>query len=167
MREYITSAIILKREPTGEYDERVSFFSRHLGKMTARTVSSRKILSKLSPHLEPGNLATLRLIEKNDLSIVDALKEKNLEWRLSNILHLNNILSENDTDPELWHLLSTAPSWKKILRILGWDPQEAVCEECGGTPPTHFDTRNQRFFCVRCYAFIPEKATIISIEHNG
>lgn len=167
MREYITSAIILKREPTGEYDERVSFFSRHLGKMTARTVSSRKILSKLSPHLEPGNLATLRLIEKNDLSIVDALKEKNLNWQLSNILHLNTMLSENDTDPELWHLLSTAPSWKKILRILGWDPQEAVCEECGGTPPAHFDTRNQRFFCARCYAFIPEKATIISIEHNG
>ncbi|MEK7093754.1 MAG: recombination protein O N-terminal domain-containing protein [Patescibacteria group bacterium] len=164
MREYTTPAIILRREVRGECDERISFFSRGLGKMTARTVSSRKILSKLSPHLEPGNLATLRLIEKNDLSIVDALKEKNLAWQLSNVFHLNNLLSENDTDPELWHLLSGTPSWKKILRILGWDPQEASCEECSGTAPRYFDTRTQHFLCSDCYANFPEKATIISIE---
>lgn len=163
MYEYVTPAIILKREPVGEYDERISFFSRRLGKMTARTISSRKILSKLSAHLEPGNLSILRLVEKNDLSIVDALKEKNLAWQLSNIRHLNNLLGENESDLALWQTLVSAPSWKKILKILGWDPQEAVCDECESINPRYFSTTTQRFFCHRCYESLGEKATIILI----
>lgn len=167
MWEYATPAIILRREPRGEYDERISFFSRDLGKLTARTVSSRKILSKLSPHLEPGDITVLRLIEKNDLSIVDALREKTLTWKLPNFLHLNNLLAENEADPELWHLLSSKPSWKDILRILGWDPREAVCENCEKKNPQHFDLRNQRFLCGSCYVLSSEKATIITTEDNG
>jgi recombinational DNA repair protein (RecF pathway) len=166
MREYITPAIILNRELSSECDERISFFSRQLGKLVARTISSRKILSKLSSHLEPGNLTTLRLVEKNDLSIVDALKERNLGWLMPNIFHLNNLLAQAEVDLELWHLLLISPSWEKILQILGWDPREASCEECNSRPPNYFDSRSQHFFCSRCYTLIKEKATIINIKQN-
>lgn len=164
MQEYVTPAIILRRETTGEYDERISFFSRRFGKMTARMISSRKILSKLSPHLEPGNLAIIRLVEKNDLSLVDALKERNLAWRVSNIFHLQKLLADYEPDLNLWQTLISGPTWSKILKILGWDPSEASCDECGAPSPRYFETRQQHFFCSRCYGFMKEKDTIITIE---
>ncbi|MEK7188205.1 MAG: recombination protein O N-terminal domain-containing protein [Patescibacteria group bacterium] len=164
MREFITSAVILKREPRGEWDERITFFSRQVGKMAARTVSSRKILSKLSPHLEPGNITTIRLIEKNDLSIVDALKERKVVWELVNFSHLARLLSDHEADPELWRVVANEPSWRIILRLLGWDPEEARCDSCEAALPRYFDLMNQHFFCDRCYAFGKEKDTMIVVE---
>src|SRR3989344_3413173 len=74
MREYVAIAVVLDREPIGEYDSRVHFMTEQHGKMIGRATSARKITSKLSAHLEPGTLTRLRLVEQKGLRIVDSLK---------------------------------------------------------------------------------------------
>ena len=74
MQEYVTDAIVLTKRASGEFDGRYSLFTKKFGKMTGRAKSSRKITSKLSGHLEPGNAVKARFIEQKGTQIVDALK---------------------------------------------------------------------------------------------
>jgi recombinational DNA repair protein (RecF pathway) len=156
MQEYVTDAIVLTKQPSGELDSRYSLFTKKFGKMTGRTKSSRKVTSKLAGHLEPGNAVKARFIEKSGTQIVDALKMARTGIVLGDLAVLNDLLPEMDPDAPLWEYLARLPavasspfaaeaasaeqgamarepfSWTSVLRLLGWDPEGAACAACGG-----------------------------------
>lgn len=149
MQEYGGEALVLRKEPQSECDSRVSLYMKRYGKLVAKAKSARKITSKLSAHLEPGNISEIRLVEKNDLHVVDALKKNKLDINPRDLYLIDRILSEADPDPEFWRLLSSGRfNWNRALSILGWDPKEASCS-CGLSPRA-FDISKQEFFCKNC-----------------
>lgn len=151
MNEYVGEAIVLSKEPQGELDERVSVFTKNSGKFTAKVKSSRRITSKLSPHLEPGNKIRIRLVEKSNLQVVDALKQARLSPPPHFFYLLSRVLPEGEPEKELWNLLSEGNyDWKAILSVLGWDPGEGSCERCGKTALASFHIMSQNFFCGLC-----------------
>jgi len=160
MQEYGGEAIVLRKEPLGEQDNRVSFFSKRFGKLVAKAKSARKITSKLSAHLEPGNISEIRLVEKNEVLIVDALKKTRLSIPPSDLYLLDRLLGEGEADIALWHAVRDGQfSWQRILALLGWDPQEAACSTCSAMP-WGFHIPRQDFFCVSCASNMPRRDII-------
>ena len=151
MQEYGGEAIVLQREPQSECDSRVALFTRRFGKIVAKAKSARKITSKLASHLEPGNVADVRIVEKNDAHITDALKKSRVDATPADLHLLNVLLAEAQPDQELWRVLVAGEkfSWEMVLKVLGWDPREAQCETCGA-PPDIFRISQQDFFCYSC-----------------
>ena len=72
--EYFTEAVVLDKEPSGEFDSIAHLYTQELGRVSASVTSARKILSKLNSHLEPLNLVQVRLVEKNRFHVADVLK---------------------------------------------------------------------------------------------
>ena len=156
MQEYVSEAIVLTKDAHGDLDARVSLFTKKFGKLRAKVKSARKITSKLSPHLEPGNLVRTRLVERNGLQVVDALKSRALGVPGMDLEHLSYLLAEAQPDQKLWNILSAyAFEWPRILAILGWDPAETLCEKCGDATPDYFHRSSQEFFCTPCVKKFP------------
>jgi len=164
MQEYVSEAIILNKEPMRSQDGRYSLFTARFGKVIGRAISSRKITSKLAPHLEPGMLTKVRFIEKNGTNIVDALKISRLSHGPTDLRFLSALLPEGQREDELWELLAQEPfSWQKTLRILGWDPEGAQCVHCGKMPVSHFYIPRQEFFCKTCASKLRKDALILLV----
>jgi recombinational DNA repair protein (RecF pathway) len=155
MIEHYTEAIVLDKEDLGEHDSRVFLYSKDLGKIVAKITSARKIISKLASHLEPGNLAQIRLINKNSFQVADALKDRSLykRWRELSILHLvKELVGEGQPDEELWNfLIGGELNGEKALAILGFDGQFASCGSCGVKSPTHFLLADLDYSCLPCF----------------
>lgn len=177
MREYVTEAIVLHKEPVRDLDARYSFFTKKFGKVVGKATSSRKITSKLAGHLEPGTVATVRFVERsgsngagasggisNGTQIVDALKHDKLAASPVDLRLLAAILAEGEWDEALWEELvrgaaharvheggGAAPgfSWVAVLALLGWNPRHAACERCGKKVAA-FSIARQQFFCAGC-----------------
>jgi len=178
MQEYVTRAVVLDKEPRNNQDARYFLFTERYGKIAARAKSSRKIVSKLAGHLEPGTISSVRVIEQHGSQVVDALKIARARISVGSLSALNNLLGEWEPDAELWQELmgvsqnsgadianaagTIAPhpfSWANVLTILGWDPSGAVCVNCGGSatgnpakPARYFNIPRQEFFCAQCAA---------------
>jgi recombinational DNA repair protein (RecF pathway) len=154
VQEYITRAVVLdKTMRGGEADARYSFFTERYGKISARAKSSRKLISKLAGHLEPGTLAAVRIIEQHGAQVVDALKVARVDLSLADLLSLNNLLGEWEPDRELWEEIASSHqsfSWANTLAILGWDPRGAACVQCGRGAARQFFIPRQEFFCTTC-----------------
>jgi recombinational DNA repair protein (RecF pathway) len=152
MNEYSLEAIVLNKEPNGDFDSRVSLFTHKFGKLNAKAKSARKIVSKLSAHLEPGNLISVRLIEKNGFQITDALIKRKLKFKSSDLYFLDSIFPEAEPETDIWELFQKMDyfDWQAILRILGWDPEYAICEICRNQRPSCFSIKNQTFLCANC-----------------
>lgn len=157
MTEYLTEAIVLAKEPAGEYDARVVLYTKNLGKITAKAISARKITSKLNAHLEPLNLTVARLVYKNEYRITDALTINRFlnsaaAFKLLNFI--KEMTGEGESDYQLWTVLlaalrSGAVSYDDLLRVLGFNPQYALCDGCSGRPD-HFSVENLSFWCQNC-----------------
>ena len=81
----------------------VILFMEKMGKLLARAQSLRKITSKLAAHLQPGNLARVRVIEKGNLvQVVDALKIGKVSADLDKLRLLGNLLADNQPEDKLW-----------------------------------------------------------------
>ena len=176
MHEYVTRAVVLAKETRNDADARYAFFTERFGKIVAKAKSSRKIVSKLAGHLEPGTLAAVRIIEQHGTQVVDALKTTRVTIPLAELAALNNLLPEWEPDMALWHEVSAtaaaaqnsdtaAPlatfSWARALALLGWDPRGATCANCGRSTGTSrfangstaaFHIPRQEFFCASCAA---------------
>lgn len=153
MREYLSEAIILDKTPNGDMDIRFSIFTKKFGMLRAKAKSARKITSKLAPHLEPGNVVQVRLVEQKGLQVVDALKRGTIGVSTSTLHFLNELLPEGEPEKMLWNaLISDKFSWEEALAILGWDPRGASCAKCSAATPSIFDIRGQEFFCRACGA---------------
>lgn len=150
MREYVTEAVILDREPQKEQDSRIRFFSERFGKLTARASSARKITSKLSAHLEPGMLVRLRFVEKSGPLIVDSLKIGTIGALLPDIFALAKMLPEGQPEEGLWTALTRKDfRWSEVLKVLGWDPEASECVNCEQMTAA-FYPGTQQFFCKPC-----------------
>jgi len=150
MREYVGEAVVLTKDFQGELDERVVFFAEEFGKQSAKVKSGRKITSKLSPHLEPGNLVRIRWIEKGSLQVVDVLKKEKLDFSPSFLKLLCDILAEHNHDEEVWNFFKNGKEDSaKLLTILGWSPRGAVCQICNSEPHT-FGIESLGYYCADC-----------------
>lgn len=150
MQEYLSEAVVLGVYPNGDMDLRVPLFTKKFGKLIAKAKSARKITSKLAGHLQVGNIVRVRLVEKGGLQAVDALKSLRLNAPPYNFCFLDRLLAEMEPDLELWQAITEDSwNWRRILRILGWDPAEAVCRKCR-KPPAYFYLKDQDFFCRDC-----------------
>ncbi len=172
LTEIITDAIVLDKEDLREQDGRIHLYTRDLGKVTARTVSSRKILSKLAAHLEPLNLVTARLISKKDsfdargFQLVDALSQdqarilKGDPQELAAAIRVYGLISKSIPpgvpDQELWDFLQAIRSGNsratlhQALHTLGFNSQFARCELCDRTQPEYFSPGENFFICTAC-----------------
>lgn len=157
--EIVTEAMVLDRENLGEMDSRIYLFTPDFGKIAAKAKSSRKIISKLSAHIEPLNLISCRLIFKKDFQIVDALRMGRLTPNFLKVLKLvNQAVMENQPEPQIWQLIkvqynSPQPDdqlAKIILNILGFGPEYAVCQSCHQPNPSHFLFSEAQYLCGSC-----------------
>ncbi len=147
----MTDAIVLRKEPFREQDGRYVLFTEQFGRISGKATSSRKITSKLAPHLEPGTVSRVRFVEKNGTQIVDALTIARIPVPPTELSTLAQILPDVQPEPELWAMLRESGfSWRRILAVLGWDPEGAVCARCGARTVSHFHLPRQEFFCASC-----------------
>lgn len=161
MNEYLTEAVVLTKEPVGEQDARVTFYTKDLGKVVAKAISARKIASKLNAHLEPLNLVMARLVMKNGCRVVDVLTVKRFYNRdnpaafLKLLNFVKEMTVEGESDYQLWAVLMSALrsgniSYGNLLRVLGFDPRHAACGGCAGQPD-NFSVESLSFWCQNCW----------------
>ncbi len=152
MREYVTEAVVLKKEPVREFDARVSLYTKELGKVSAVVTSARKPLSKLSPHLEPLSMVEVRLAEKGGMHLTDALRRGALPTSSLPILPLlDAMLAVGERDDRLWSVIAGGQTGVyEILSVLGFDPAFALCDACGAPSPSTFLFHDAQYFCERC-----------------
>lgn len=161
MYEYTGEAIVLDREDLGDFDARITLFSEHSGKLTGKAKSIRKITSKLSAHLEPGNIVRIRAVEQRGLQVVDALKICKSGIPLADIVRIAAVLPEGEPDPDLWRIFTSDNfSWPSLLSLLGWHPQHANCGICGLRTDLSFHIGSQTFFCKKCAFRLPQNEII-------
>lgn len=166
MQEYSTEAIVLDKETNGDLDVRVMLFTKKFGKLIGKAKSARKITSKLSGHLESGNLIQARLVEKGGLQIVDALKKEKLSNAPADFYFLGRLLADAEPESDLWRALTEGNfSWHEVLKILGWDPEFAACSACKKRASA-FHAKSQEFFCGVCVLNL-KKEEVIYISHGG
>lgn len=161
MQEYVSEGVVLDHTANGDLDGRVSIFTRRFGKLIAKSKSTKKITSKLNPHLQPGNVVRARFVEKGGLQVVDVLKERRLSVPPPTLHSLHMLLADAEPDHDLWRVVTSERfSWPHILRILGWDPEGAACMSCGTTPAA-FHVKSQEFFCAACASNFSSDAVIL------
>lgn len=172
MFEVVTEAIVLDKEDVREQDQRVYLYTKDFGKVIAKTVSTRKILSKLASHLEPMNLVTARLVSKGDgaeargMMLVDALSSDNAATlkkdpqKLSQAIQVCALVHQSIPvgvpDEDLWNFLhhlrsgNQAMTFDSALHALGFKAQFARCQTCDRTQPEYFVPGDNFFICTGC-----------------
>ncbi len=172
MFEIVTEAIVLDKENLREQDQRVYLYTKDLGKVIAKTVSTRKILSKLAAHLEPLNRVTARLVSRGDgaeatgMMLVDALSDdtaaalKKDPQRLAQSIRICALIHQSIPvgvpDEDLWNFLEHLRSGNQYttfdaaLHALGFRAQFARCQICDRTQPEYFVPGDNFFICTAC-----------------
>lgn len=185
MFEITTEAVVLDKEDLRDFDQRVHLYTRDLGRVTAKTVSSRKILSKLAGHLEPLNLITARLISRGDgfdargLQLVDALSIDSAQELKSNFQELADAIRicgllrqsipTGVPDEGLWDFFQTIRSGRMkltlqdALKTIGFNSLFARCRICDRTQPEYFVPGDNFFACTAC-TFTADKFDIDFIK---
>lgn len=170
MREVFTEAIVLDSEPSGDFDFRVHLFTKELGRIAAKATSARKILSKLNAHLQPLNLIDVRLVQKNNFQIIDALRKSKLSPDFLRTARLIKELTvENDPDFSLWSVLSFLIQTKQtnlslVLNALGYGMEFADCSVCGGQPQ-YFSLKQLGFYCKKCCFNIESSEDLLEVTN--
>lgn len=153
MNEYTIEAVVLAKDASGEADSALHLFSREYGKIPVKTKSSRKLLSKINGHTQPGAIIVGRVVEKNTALLVDALQIGFLAVSPLILLQLTRLLPEAVAEPDVWNVLIDSPrfmGWKDILKTLGWGHETATCATCSGVAPSFFHIPSQEFYCQNC-----------------
>ncbi|MDI6820555.1 MAG: recombination protein O N-terminal domain-containing protein [Patescibacteria group bacterium] len=170
MKDYITEAIVLGIKPYRETDREVQLYTKDFGRITAKVIAGRKPLSKFSPHLDVLNLVTVRLVKKEGFTITDALTENRFSLLRQNRGSLRRALELafivkifapfHVSDLNLWHSLIRV--FKKafidfgfFLKIFGYDPKAAKCENCGDKEISYFSLIDHSYLCANCRTKIP------------
>ncbi len=153
--EYFTEAIVLDKDPAGEADLQVYLYTKELGRVTAKAISARKIVSKLASHLEPLNIIQARLVQKNRFQVVDALVTGSMPRTTATLALLRlvkDLTGEGQQDDELWNVLRSGnANGISVLSALGFDSRFAVCENCGNEKPSHFVFQRLEYYCSSCF----------------
>jgi DNA repair protein RecO len=168
--EIVVTAIVLDREPVREYDELVHLYTREFGYLVVRAVSSRKINSKFSAHIDPLTRVQARIVHGQSLTLTDIVPENRFQNIRDNRAEYANTLKifsfikkffprESGSD-QMWGVLNTSLEEGKIitksfLSSLGFDARHAVCTNCDKQKATRFYTGAQTFFCSTCSSKMP------------
>ncbi len=178
MEEITTDAIVLHTRPHGEHNKIAELFTQELGKIEARVVSGLKTNSKLSPHLDPLNMVTLRLVKRNNFVVADALtksrfnKTRNdldaLGSAFATLYLLRFLLPSFFPEPELWNQLIFGLRRANLnptifLKALGYSPLLASCSFCRHSTVHFFYIPEQLFICERCVAKISEEHFLVPV----
>ncbi len=165
MQEYVTDAIVLSVHPRGEADRAIDCYTEQLGRIEVRMIGGRKPLSKLSPHCDVGSLVVIRLVEKNQFTLIDALRampSRILSPAALRVIGLIRALAPKGvSDARLWEALKrvvcgSGESIAVFFKLLGYDSTSASCEACGENPVSLFSLPHHEFFCDQCGARLPE-----------
>jgi len=160
MYEYQSEAIVLDAVPAGESDTRFFLYTKKYGRIVARAQSARKITSKLTPHLQAGDVAEIRVVEKNGLRLADALKMRRLPHAPGDLWGLNRLLHDTERDDRLWHALcADMYSWRGVLTLIGWNPERAICARCRSAGQA-FLIGTQEFVCETHASKLPPGAVV-------
>jgi recombinational DNA repair protein (RecF pathway) len=162
MQEHSTSALVIDIEHAGEADARVTLYTELFGKIVARARSLYKPMSKLAAHIQPLTLVRVRLVEKKGVQIVDALLEHRLISRQTpkaealELLGVARLIGElthiYQPDAQLWEVIRSGNLMSRaLLRVLGFDPDHAQCQQCRGGHPQHFILRDSTYLCASCF----------------
>lgn len=116
MLEYSTSAIVLAKKTVGESDARAGIYTEELGKIDVIAKGAKKIIAKLSHHLEPMNLIQCSIVSANNKHLTSALttnafpnirkNEAALFVALKNLEILNQAMISSEPDKVLWKKLN-------------------------------------------------------------
>jgi DNA repair protein RecO len=116
MTEYSTSAIVLVKKTAGESDARAGLYTEELGKIDVIAKGAKKIIAKLSHHLEPMNLIQCSIVSANNKHLTSALttnsfsnirkNEAALFVALKNLEILNQAMVSSESDKVLWKKLN-------------------------------------------------------------
>jgi recombinational DNA repair protein (RecF pathway) len=161
MLEHYTTAIVLGVRPQDEVDAAVTLYTKGFGKLIAKAKSLRKITSKLSGHLVPGNIIRVRLIERGDgssVQILDALSERppGANGELLKFLNLlDKVAPLGLPEPALWYEAEravergdfSAPRYRRILAALGFFSKSLACDDCGSLHVAYFVPGEVIFLC--------------------
>lgn len=163
--EFVTDAFVLGRRVRGELDLTVDLYTKRMGRIEGRVISGQKVSSRFSQHLSVFNLVTVRMVEKNTLTVTDTLtisefpRVKDDVFLFERALRVFFLLRvstpQHVPDPILWQYLIQSMSlgtieMKEILKILGHDISSAVCVYCKKTPVHYFEYEDGAFFCEIC-----------------
>ncbi len=179
MIEHFTEALVINKGDSGEADNLITLYTRDFGKVMARAKGAKRIISKLSAHLEPLNFVSVRLIEGKGFQIADALTidrqpllrntPEDLLKSLKLIQFINEMTVELQPDYNFWLAIKKAIGdlvddeknlYRYLLKILGFDPEFAVCFFCHKKPVKCFFKEDQAFFCNQCGWKIPGNKVI-------
>lgn len=173
--EFITSAIVLDREPVREHDELVHLYSRNRGRLLARAVSSRRHHSRFSHHIDPLNSVTVRLVGNGRWVLADAVtcnrfsalradvREFSRALRLA--FFIREFFPEGGIDEHAWDFFESNLGAARVdirgfLSLLGFGIGEA-CRKCGAQSPEKFSLDEHVFFCVSCGSKIPANRLLL------
>ncbi len=170
MPEFITTAIVLDREPTREYDEYIHLYSRENGRIVARATSSRKIHSKFSHHLNVLNLVRTRLVGAGSFVVADAVALERFQALRGNRREFSRALQlasfirgffpEGGADERAWdffneNLRKANVDTRGFLSALGFGAGTS-CHDCGKRAPERFLISGHSFLCSACSSKIPD-----------
>jgi recombinational DNA repair protein (RecF pathway) len=161
MLEHYTTAIILDVEDRDDLDRMITLYTKDFGRLKARAKSVKKITSKLAGHLMPGNIVSIRLIERGEggsFQVLDALSDRppKISPELMKFIDILNRASPLGLpDLGLWYEAERAISrgdfsptrYRRILMGLGIDVDSAVCAECGSSRIAYFVPGDVTFLC--------------------
>ena len=163
MLDIVTDALVLKKEPIGDYDALYTLFTCDEGKIAARATSVRKITSRLAAHLEPGLLSRVRLVAKNGartggtrFHVADALQERRLFADFSFLELVDGMTLLSHADPALWNFLQSGNHEKKKMLVLCGFGEEQTCASCS-LPAAKLYYPDQAFLCADCSSEIPKE----------
>ncbi len=112
-----TRAIIIKKQPTNEYDELITCYTQEFGKLTAVAKSVLKKSSMQAMHLDNLNLVDFELINGKSLPIIAAAQTENSFRNIKTDLSLlssaqffadvvDKLVPELQRDDSLWEFMS-------------------------------------------------------------
>lgn len=159
MSTYHARAIVLRRETWRDAARLYTFYTRENGKLLAVGRGTRKLLSKLGPHLEPFTLVDLHLARGRKLDTVcgailarspEPLVLDDRRYAASSFAAeaIDHFVKLGERDEELWHLVESwyadaavLPEDRLLPRLsvfvwrflshLGYRPKMEECCECG------------------------------------
>ncbi|MFA6407603.1 MAG: recombination protein O N-terminal domain-containing protein [Candidatus Paceibacterota bacterium] len=176
MKELVSEAIVLGREPSRGSDRTVALLTKEVGYIHARAVGGLKILSKFAPHLDPGSLVEVRLAKKNGYTLTDVLTKdrfdvirgdtQQLGKALRVLFFIQYFFPENVSDARLWGSLLGAFESGKIqisdfLIHAGYDIRHATCTMCGARKVDFITIDTHEFICLLCSTKLPENRIVL------
>lgn len=164
MTEYSTKAVVLGREPKGEFDEVLTLYTRDFGKISAVVKGVRRITSKLSGHLQVGSFATIRLIRRGGMQLLEAFSHSSglTEGLHRFLVFIDRMTPYEASDPHLWYGVEYVIEsdvfgkadrekqnrvYRRFLKILGFGTEFATCADCGSPRIAYFAPSDIMFLC--------------------